>query len=88
MKFSTQFFINSTTASLEQYKELYKKILNGTYKYDDSLPKAIVDSLYKHKINVYTNVLEYLKTFPKDKILGTDIGNGPELEEYYRLVNL
>lgn len=72
---------------LEQYSEGLKEIQQGTFVYDNSLPKSCTIALYRHKVNKYIEVIQYLKTLDMNMIWCSDVGYNEEYDTYLKLVN-
>lgn len=88
MNFTVQYFIDSVKRDLQNWENGNKEIENGTFKYDGSMPKSCVDALYKHKIIVCNDVLDYLNSLPdKNKVISTNVGLTEEGSKYYEMIN-
>jgi len=80
-------FLESAKRDLVYWQNGLAEILNGTFKYDDSLPKSCVYALYKSKVATYKEVIDYLKSLDENIIISTNIGATKEGLIYYDLVN-
>lgn len=87
MKCSVQHYINSIETDLVNIRKSLSEIENGTFEYDDSMPKSCVDAMYLHKLKITLETLEYLNSLPnKDKIISTSISFTEEGSKYYELI--
>ena len=56
-------------------------------KWDGSIRKSCYLALIDHKIRVFREVVDYLKTIPKGTVLSTNVGLTEYAQKYYDLVN-
>ena len=82
--FSISFYIRSVEHDLRRWHEGLKQIQEGTFKYDDSMPKSCTDALYVHKAEITMDVLEWLYSLDEDK---ERLMTSEENSEYLRRVN-
>ena len=89
MKITIGCLIKQEMVSLENWERGLEQINNGTFKYDGSMPKSCINALYKHKVKVYEDVLDYLRTFPEDKVVydTSSAGYGKIYDTYLKLCN-
>lgn len=81
--------IESEIVNLNNWEKGLEKIKNGTFKYDGSMPVSCVNALYRHKVKVYQDVIDYLKNFPMNKVIydSNDRGYGEIYDTYLSLCN-
>jgi hypothetical protein len=60
----------------------YKKILEGTFEYDNSMPDSCVDAMYRIKIDNVMTTIRYLETIKHDNPITSD-----EYCKYLEIVN-
>lgn len=87
MVLTTKNYLSSAERTLENFKKGLEEIKAGTFEYDSSMPKSCVDALYEHKVKVYEEAVNYLKTLPEDLVLDSEFGSAEELSKYYEIVN-
>lgn len=66
-----------------QYWRNEKYILN----YDNSISKSCYNALINHKIKVFSDVIDYLKSLPSNTVLTTGTGRTNEGSIYFDIVN-
>ena len=87
MILTTKNYLSNTEVTLENFKKKLEEIKAGTFEYDGSIPKFCVDALYEHKVEVYEEAVNYLRTLPEDLVLDSEFGSADELSKYYEIVN-
>lgn len=87
MNLTVEFFIQSTERELKIWEKGIDEIKNGTFKYDDSMPKCCVVALYQSKVLTCNNTLKYLRTLDENLVISTDRGTTEEGQIYYKLIN-
>lgn len=65
---TVKYFIDSNNKLIGKYQEEIRKIEQGTFGYDGTLPKVCVKPMYESKIAALTEANEYLKGFGNDHI--------------------
>lgn len=80
-------FLKSSKIELSNWERDLAKVNEGVYEYDGTIPNECFDELCKHKIGVFTEVVDYLESLDKDTIISDGRGITKEGVMYYALVN-
>ena len=81
------FLKESVKITAKVHVDNLRKIADGTFEYDGSMPKSCVDAMYKKKAEIDREVLEYLEQFPDDFVMCDEIGYGKEYSGYLKILN-
>lgn len=54
--------LGSKLQSLNNWQKGLEEIQQGTFQYDNSMPKECIGALYKNKVELYTEIVNYLLT--------------------------
>lgn len=68
MQFTVDDFLKESKYMLKKWEKEVQEIENGTFKYDNTMPKSCVNALCYSKVNTYKKVIAYLETLPLDLI--------------------
>jgi predicted transcriptional regulator len=80
-------YIESTEHELKNWEKGLEEIQNGTFEYDDSMPKQCVDAMYEDKVKVCRAVLDYLNSLDKDTILSDNVSLTEAGSRFYEMIN-
>lgn len=80
-------FLKSSKIELSNWERDLAKVNEGIYEYDGTIPNKCFDALCKHKVGVFTEVVDYLESLDKDTVISDGRGITKEGVMYYALVN-
>ena len=81
------FLKKSVKITAKIHADILRRINDGTFEYDGSMPKSCVDAMYNKKVENDREVLEYLEQFPDDFVMCDEIGYGKEYSGYLKILN-
>lgn len=80
-------YLQSAKSSLNYWKKQTEKLENNTLSYDGTMPKTAYNILIKNKVELYTNIVQWLESLDQKEVMGDNIGLTKLGAEYYKRVN-